>query len=354
MSANILELHELRKAYPIRKGLLGRTVNHVRAVDGVDLRLAPSRTLGLVGESGSGKSTLGRLALRLIDSTSGRVRFDGEDITHLKGSPLRRLRREMQMVFQDPYSSLDPMATVGSSVAEPLATHAYGNGSRRQERVVELLEMVGLQPSHRLRYPQEMSGGQLQRVAIARALAFHPKLLVLDEPVSALDVSTQADVINLLTDLQADQQVAYLFIAHDLAVVRHVSHDIAVMYLGRVVEYGPAEEVYTRPKHPYTQGLLSAIPLADPVAQRARERISLHGEIPSPARPPAGCRFHTRCPYVMDMCKTVEPEPYLGADGTTVYCHLHQSGPALAGRSVIDLPLPRRRDPADARTGANP
>ena len=353
MSANILELHELRKAYPIRKGLLGRTVNHVRAVDGVDIRLAPSRTLGLVGESGSGKSTLGRLALRLVDSTSGRVVFDGADITHLTGARLRRLRREMQMVFQDPYSSLDPMATVGSSVAEPLRTHGYATGARRQERVVELLEMVGLRPSHRLRYPQELSGGQLQRVAIARALAFQPKLLVLDEPVSALDVSTQADVINLLTDLQAEQQVAYLFIAHDLAVVRHVSHDIAVMYLGRVVEYGPAEEVYTRPKHPYTQGLLSAIPLADPVAQRARKRIPLRGEIPSPARPPAGCRFHTRCPYVMDMCKTVEPEAYVTADGTTVHCHLHKHGPALAGRSVVDLPFPRRRDPADAISGAN-
>ncbi|MER5628407.1 ABC transporter ATP-binding protein [Streptosporangium sp. NPDC002544] len=346
MSENILELHELRKAYPIRKGMLGRTVNHVRAVDGVDLRLKPSRTLGLVGESGSGKSTLGRLALRLIDPTAGRVLFDGADITTLSRARIRRLRREMQMVFQDPYSSLDPMATVGSSIAEPLRTHGYAGD--RQDRVVELLEMVGLQPSHRLRYPQEMSGGQLQRVAIARALAFNPKLLVLDEPVSALDVSTQADVINLLTDLQGDQQVAYLFIAHDLAVVRHVSHDIAVMYLGRVVEYGPAEEVYTRPKHPYTQGLLSAIPVPDPVAQRARKRISLQGEIPSPARPPAGCRFHTRCPYVMDICRSVEPDPHVGDDGTTVYCHLHTSGPALAGRSVVDLPLPRRREPVTA------
>ena len=346
MSENILELQDVRKAYPVPTGLFGRASHHVRAVDGVDLTLRPGQTLGLVGESGSGKSTLGRLALRLVDPTGGRVVFDGEDITGLSGNRLRRLRRNMQMVFQDPYSSLDPMATVGSSIAEPLRTHRFGRGRAREERVGELLRMVGLQPSHALRYPQEMSGGQLQRVAIARALAFQPALLVLDEPVSSLDVSTQADVINLLSDLQRDQRVAYLFIAHDLAVVRHVSHHIAVMYLGRVVEYGPAEEVYVRPRHPYTQALLSAIPVADPAVQKARERIPLKGEIPSPAKPPAGCRFHTRCQYVMDVCRTEAPTAYVTPEGTTAYCHLHTSGPELGGRSLVDLPLPRLRSDA--------
>jgi oligopeptide/dipeptide ABC transporter ATP-binding protein len=341
MTGNILELHEVRKTFPVDKGLFGQAARHVTAVDGVTLTLRPGRTLGLVGESGSGKSTLGRLALRLESPTGGRVVFDGQDITALRGAALRPLRRQMQVVFQDPYSSLDPMATVGSSVAEPLRTHRATGRSSREDRVAELLQMVGLQPSHGLRYPQELSGGQLQRVAIARALACHPQLLVLDEPVSALDVSTQADVINLLTDLQRDQHVAYLFIAHDLAVVRHVSHDIAVMYLGRVVEYGPAEEVYTHPRHPYTQALLSAIPMADPGVQRARERIVLHGEIPSPASPPAGCRFHTRCAHVMDICRSVDPDGFSGPAGVTAYCHLHARGPKLAGRSVVDLPMPR-------------
>ena len=339
MTGNILELHGVRKAFPVDMGMFGRAARHVNAVDGVSLTLQPGKTLGLVGESGSGKSTLGRLALRLETPTDGRVIFDDQDITALPRAALRELRRRMQVVFQDPYSSLDPMATVGSSVAEPLRTHRSAARSSRGDRVAELLQMVGLQPSHGLRYPQELSGGQLQRVAIARALACHPQLLVLDEPVSALDVSTQADVINLLTDLQHDQHVAYLFIAHDLAVVRHVSHDIAVMYLGRVVEYGPAEEVYTNPRHPYTQALLSAIPVADAGVQRSRERIVLHGEIPSPANPPAGCRFHTRCAHVMDICRTVDPEGYAGPAGVTAHCHLHTHGPKLAGRPVTDLPL---------------
>src|SRR4051812_25457213 len=301
MTGNILELHEVRKTFPVDKGLFGQAARHVTAVDGVTLTLRPGRTLGLVGESGSGKSTLGRLALRLETPTAGRVVFDGQDITGLGRAALRPLRRRLQVVFQDPYSSLDPMTTVGSSIAEPLRTHRTSARSSRADEVARLLETVGLQPSHGLRYPQELSGGQLQRVAIARALASSPKLLVLDEPVSALDVSTQADVINLLTDLQREHHVAYLFIAHDLAVVRHVSHDIAVMYLGRVVEYGPAEEVYNNPRHPYTQALLSAIPVAEPDNRESRERIVLHGEMPSQANPPTGCRFHTRCPHVMDI-----------------------------------------------------
>lgn len=346
MTGHILELERVRKSFPVQNGLFGRATRFVNAVDDISVTLQPGRTLGLVGESGSGKSTLGRLALRLEAPTDGRIVFDGQDITALRGESLRPLRRRMQMVFQDPYSSLDPMATVGSSMAEPLRTHRAVSRSSRDDRVAELLEMVGLRPSHGQRYPQELSGGQLQRVAIARALACHPPLLVLDEPVSALDVSTQADVINLLTDLQREQHVAYLFIAHDLAVVRHVSHDIAVMYLGRVVEYGPAEEVYTRPRHPYTQALLSAIPMADPGAQRSRERIALHGEIPSPANPPAGCRFHTRCAHVMDVCRTVDPEAYAAPGGVTAYCHLHTHGPQLAGRSVVDLPMPSSRSGA--------
>lgn len=351
MSEHVLELSNIKKAFPIRKGMLGRVSHSVRAVDGVDVALRPGQTLGLVGESGSGKSTLARLALRLIDPTGGSVHVNGTDITRLRGDRLRSMRTDMQMVFQDPFASLDPMATIESSVAEPLRTHRFGTAQEREQRVIELLEMVGLKASHRLRYPQEMSGGQLQRVAIARALAFHPKLLVLDEPVSALDVSTQADVINLLMDLQSEQGVAYLFVAHDLAVVRHVSHDIAVMYLGRIVESGPAEEVYTRPKHPYTQGLLSAIPTPDPLVQRGRERIALHGEIPSPANPPSGCRFHTRCPYVMDICRNTEPTAYAAEGGTTAFCHLHTDGPLLRGRSVVDLPIPTTATSAVATTG---
>ena len=341
MNEPLLELHDVRKTFSVKKDILGRTVRSVTAVDGVSLSLQRGRTLGLVGESGSGKSTLGRVALRLESPTSGHVAFDGQPITSIRGAELRSLRRKMQVVFQDPYASLDPMATVGSSVAEPLRTHRVARRSAHQDRVVELLGRVGLQASHAQRYPQELSGGQLQRIAIARALACSPRLLVLDEPVSALDVSTQADVINLLTDLQRDEQLAYLFIAHDLAVVRHVSHDIAVMYLGQVVEYGLAEEVYNRPRHPYTKALLSAIPVPDPVVQRSRERIRLNGEIPSPADPPSGCRFHTRCASVMDICRTVAPEKFEAPGGVTAHCHLHTTGPRLSGRSVMDLPAPQ-------------
>jgi oligopeptide/dipeptide ABC transporter ATP-binding protein len=333
----------VRKLYPIQRGVLRRTVGHVHAVDGVDLAIHGGRTLGLVGESGSGKSTLGRLVLRLVPVTEGSIAFQGEDITATKGTELRRLRRNMQMVFQDPYSSFDPMASVGASIAEPLRTHLKLSRGAIEPKVRGLLQMVGLDPSMLTRYPHEFSGGQLQRVAVARAIALRPTLLVLDEPVSSLDVSTQAEVINLLAGLQRELGLALLFIAHDLTLVRHVSSSIAVMNLGEIVEHGEASAVYDQPKHPYTQALLTAIPIPDPGRQRNRKRIVLDGEMPSPAHPPPGCRFHTRCPYVMEpLCRTVAPGPLVTPDGTIVRCHLHTAGPRLNGASVTTLPAPHR------------
>jgi oligopeptide/dipeptide ABC transporter ATP-binding protein len=341
------------KHFPIRSTLLRRTVGAVRAVDGVDVTVGPGETLGLVGESGSGKSTLGRVLIRLLEPTSGSITFGDTEITRLSERDVRPLRREVQMVFQDPYSSFDPRATIAHSLAEPMRTHLDLDAKGRDELSCELLRTVALDPSCRNRLPREFSGGQLQRIAIARALALRPKLLVLDEPVSSLDVSIQADVVNLLRDLQDELGLAYLFIAHDLSLVRHMSVRIAVMYLGRIVEEGPAAEVYERPKHPYTEALLSAIPRADPARGRARDRIVLQGDIPSPARPPGGCRFHTRCPYRMDICTTVDPPAFTAPDGTTVFCHLHTEGPALAGSSVVAFgttartPLIRVAPPTD-------
>jgi oligopeptide/dipeptide ABC transporter ATP-binding protein len=336
----LVEARGLVKHFPIRKGILRRVKAYAQAVDGVDFEILPGQTLGLVGESGSGKSTLGRCVLRLLKIDGGELRIGGRDLTKLSRRELRAVRRNAQMIFQDPYSSFDPRATVGSSVTEPLRAHESMTRRQREARAGELVTLVGLRPQHLQRYPYQFSGGQLQRLAIARALAINPQLVVCDEPVSSLDVSTQAQVINLMRELQRELGVAYLFIAHDLSVVRHVSDRIAVMYLGRIVEQGPAEAVYTSPKHPYTEALLSAVPVPDPVVQRSRRRIVLAGDVPSPVDPPAGCRFHTRCPFVMDVCRTVDPEATTTPDGTTVHCHLHTTGPTLAGESVRTLRVP--------------
>ncbi|HYN58061.1 MAG TPA: dipeptide ABC transporter ATP-binding protein [Rubrivivax sp.] len=320
MSAALLEVEGLKKHFPIRGGLLQRVVDQVHAVDGVSFTLTAGETLGLVGESGCGKSTTGRCVLRLIEPTAGELRFEGRDVRAMQGEELRALARDMQIIFQDPFASLNPRMTVGAIVGEGLVIHKLAANPRAiKERVVDLLETVGLAADHMRRYPHEFSGGQRQRIGIARALAVKPKLIICDEPVSALDVSIQAQVINLLEDLQHKFNLAYLFIAHDLSVVEHISRRVAVMYLGRIVEVAASRELYTSPKHPYTEALLSAVPIPDPSV--VRKRIMLEGDVPNPIRPPPGCHFHTRCPRAAERCRTEAPLLRELAPGHVAACH---------------------------------
>jgi oligopeptide transport system ATP-binding protein len=319
----LLRAEHLKKYFPIRAGvLLQREVARVHAVDDVSFELRAGETLGLVGESGCGKSTLARCVARLYDITSGSVIFEGNDISKTSRRQLRPVRRDLQMVFQDPYASLNPRKRVGEIIADPLRIHRAGDRAQIKKRVLELLEVVGLSAEHINRYPHEFSGGQRQRIGVARALALKPKLVIADEPVSALDVSIRAQVINLLDDLQEEFGLTYIFIAHDLGVVRHVSDRIAVMYLGKIVEISPAEELYQRPVHPYTEALLSAVPIPDPDLSAARQQIVLEGDVPSPIAPPSGCRFHPRCRYATEICKTEEPPlvPH-GSLGHLAACH---------------------------------
>lgn len=321
MRQEILRIENLKKHFPIKKGLLSRTVGHVKAVDGVSFSIYEGETFGLVGESGCGKSTTGRMVLRLMNPSEGNVIFRGENILELPKDRMQKLRREMQIIFQDPYSSLDPRFTIANTIGELMDIHKTASGKARNERIVELLEAVGLGPQHMNRYPHEFSGGQRQRIGIARALALNPSLIVCDEPVSALDVSVQAQIINLMQDLQRTRKLTYLFISHDLSVVHHFCDRVAVMYLGKIVEMTDKESLFANPQHPYTQALLSAIPVPNPEVAVAEEHV-LEGDIPSPANVPTGCRFHTRCRFATADCKTTDPELRDRGNGHLVACHL--------------------------------
>jgi oligopeptide transport system ATP-binding protein len=317
----LLRVDGLSMHFPIYKGILRRQIGSIRALDGVSFDIARGETLGLVGESGCGKSTAGRTILRLYDPTDGRIVFDGREITRMDGEALRRMRPRMQMIFQDPQASLNPRMTVGSIIAEPLEEHGAAKGDAKRERVRDLLDAVGLSPRFGNRYPHEFSGGQRQRIGIARALALNPDFIVCDEPIAALDVSIQAQVVNLLQDLQARFGLTYLFISHDLSMVRHLADRVAVMYLGKIVELAPRALLYGSPLHPYTQALLSAVPVPQPRLERKRERIILKGDVPSPAKPPSGCRFRTRCPVAFDRCAVEEPAWRKMAGERWVACH---------------------------------